>query len=289
MIRLVTDIANKSLLILSCSYAAILGALCLFQRKLQYFPTAEVPTLDSLPTAFRRVEEFEVHVIDGLKLKGWLWRQKSSPVLILHLHGNAGNRFHRLYWANEIVKRTSCSVALFDYRGFGGNPGRISEDGLIKDAVAAITWAYTNAKRNSQKLVLHLESIGSAVGLSALLKMAVEVRVDGIVVEGGLCSCYDLARSMLPFVPVKLLLRDKWNLTIQGAQELDEDINFLSLHGKADRIVPLWCGTKLFEAVSCRHKKFIAFEFGDHNDLIIQPGYLDELLEFYAEVERKDT
>jgi hypothetical protein len=41
--------------------------------------------------------------------------------------------------------------------------------------------------------------------------------------------------------------------------------------------------------VSCRHKKFIAFEFGDHNDLIIQPGYLDALLEFYAEVERKDT
>lgn len=59
-----------------------------------------------------------------------------------------------------------------------------------------------------------MESIGSVVGLSVLFKMVVEVWVDGIVVEGGLCLCYDLVCFMLFFVLVKLLLCDKWNFII---------------------------------------------------------------------------
>ena len=38
------------------------------------------------------------------------------------------------------LNRMGLSVLLFDYRGYGGNPGRPSEDGLAADARAAQAW-----------------------------------------------------------------------------------------------------------------------------------------------------
>lgn len=281
------DVFKNTLLLTSYSYAAIVGCIYILQRKLQYFPTASAPPdVCNLAHTYQDMEDFQVLTTDGLPLRGWLWREQNSKIFVLHLHGNAGNRFHRLHWASAVKRTLSCTIALFDYRGFGGNPGSISEQGLTKDALAAILWANAEAERSNQKLVLHLESIGSVAGLSALAKISA-VNVCGIVVEGGLSSCYDLACSMLPYMPVKLLMRDKWNQALMSARGLRREIHFLSLHGAADRIVPIWCGVKLFDAVACEHKRFVTFRSGDHNDLIFQPGYFEALRNFYAEVEEE--
>ena len=288
MTTLLVDVAKKTMLLVSYSYAAFVGFIFVAQRKLQYFPTTSAPpTVDELPHICRSIMDFDVCTVDGLVLNGWVWDEPKCQILVLHLHGNAGSRYHRLYWAHEVKKRLRCAVALFDYRGFGGNPGVISEDGLIEDAVAAIKWAHVQAGQNDKKLVLHLESIGSVAGLSALAKISTEVKVHGIVVEGGLSSCYDLARSMFPLVPVSLLLRDKWERAMNGARGLQRSIHFMSLHGKADRVVPLWCGMKLFQAVACTRKEFVTFQTGEHNNLFLQPDYFEKLASFYAEVSGK--
>ena len=81
---------------------------------------------------------------------------------LLQLHGNAGSRHDRLYWAHHVRARLGVAVALLDYRGYGGSTGRVTEEGMIRDGVAGIQWASTKANETGSRLVLHLESIGSA-------------------------------------------------------------------------------------------------------------------------------
>jgi pimeloyl-ACP methyl ester carboxylesterase len=272
-------------------YCIAAGTLFIFQRKLQYIPTTQRPIHPvHLSASFAEIEEIFTFSADGLKLNGWHWPAIKGSVYanisILHLHGNAGNREHRLRWAYTIRQQLGCGITLIDYRGYGGNKGRPSEAGLILDAIAAIEWHYHRRNVDQTKLVLHLESIGSAVGITALLRVQPHVQraISGIVVEGGLSSCIDIVRDKFRIFPLCVLMLDKWNNTCVAARQLNTKIRFMSLHGTSDAIVPLWCGRKLFHAVACEDKSFVQFNGGGHNDLLDQPTYMQHLERFYAKL-----
>jgi len=283
------DILENLLRVIAYTYAAVTGALFVFQRSLQYLPTATQPP--DITQLFQLSEEFSTTTDDGIELLGW-WLPprragRHSDVSILHLHGNAGNRFHRLSWAILIHNSFGCGVALLDYRGYGGNRGTPSEEGLILDARAGISWLIEAKSGARTKLVLHLESLGSAAGLNALelSNYREQSAISGIVVEGGLSSCIDVARDKLKIFPISLLMRDRWDQTCRCASTLDKSIKFLSLHGTNDLIVPLQFGKKLFDSVSCSVKEFVTFLGGGHNDLAWQPQYLNTLDKFYAKLD----
>jgi pimeloyl-ACP methyl ester carboxylesterase len=165
--------AGKTLgAVVGAGYIGVCALVYVFQRKLQYFPTKEAPpAVSSLPAVCRGIEDFSVRTEDGETIRGWYWAPlpggKHADVTLLQLHGNAGSRHNRLYWAHHIRSRLGVGVALLDYRGYGGSTGRVTEKGMILDGVAGITWATTRAKETKSKLVLHLESIGSAAGVAA--------------------------------------------------------------------------------------------------------------------------
>jgi uncharacterized protein len=56
-------------------------------------------------------------------------------VAVLVANGNAGNRSLRAPLARALAS-AGLAVLLFDYRGYGGNPGRPSEQGLAKGSRA---------------------------------------------------------------------------------------------------------------------------------------------------------
>ena len=64
-------------------------------------------------------------------------------------NGNAGNRAFRAPLADALA-RANLAVLLFDYRGFGGNPGSPTEAGLSIDARAARDYVVGRAGRRSQ-------------------------------------------------------------------------------------------------------------------------------------------
>jgi hypothetical protein len=71
-------------------------------------------------------------------------------------------------------------VTLLDYRGYGGSEGGVTEAGMIADGQAGIAWTRTRADETGSKLVLHLESIGSAAGIGAAARVDPSVhKVDG--------------------------------------------------------------------------------------------------------------
>src|SRR5688572_16586727 len=116
------------------------------QRSLIYFPsTAQVPPAAEVIDGARDVK---LRTTDGLTLGAWLVPPRGAnsaaggdaarAVTVLVASGNAGDRSYRAPLARALADR-GLAVLLFDYRGYGGNPGSPSERGLALDVRAART------------------------------------------------------------------------------------------------------------------------------------------------------
>ena len=87
-----------------------------------------------------------------------------SGYTIIVFNGNAGHRGYRAALAGQLAAR-GIAVLLFDYRGYGGNPGLPSEEGLARDARGAL--AYVGGRRDVDRLrlVFFGESLGTGVAI----------------------------------------------------------------------------------------------------------------------------
>ena len=64
---------------------------------------------------------------------------------MIFFHGNAGNLKNRIYKLN-LLKDFDINFLIVAYRGFSGNKGKPTEEGLYEDARDALRWL------NKQKL-----------------------------------------------------------------------------------------------------------------------------------------
>jgi fermentation-respiration switch protein FrsA (DUF1100 family) len=107
------------------------------QRRLIYFPSP--PQLPRAEAVVAGAREVTLRTVDGLALGVWLVEagERDRGVAVLVANGNAGNRSLRAPLARALAS-AGLAVLLFDYRGYGGNPGRPSERGLARDVRAAL-------------------------------------------------------------------------------------------------------------------------------------------------------
>ena len=119
------------------SVVLLMTAMWVLQRRLIFFPdrSAAGPPARAVPGA----QDLTLHTDDGLELQAWLVPppdRADRRVAVLVAPGNAGNRADRVPLAVALAG-DGLTVLLLDYRGYGGNPGSPSEDGLARDARAA--------------------------------------------------------------------------------------------------------------------------------------------------------
>src|SRR5665648_963116 len=81
---------------------------------------------------------------------------------VLVAQGNGGNRAGRVELAQAIHER-GFGVLLFDYRGYGGNQGSPSEQGLARDVRAARSYLLQEAGVAPDELIYLGESVGTGV------------------------------------------------------------------------------------------------------------------------------
>jgi pimeloyl-ACP methyl ester carboxylesterase len=158
---------------------------------------------------------------------------------IVFFHGNgdttAGSRV-----ATQAFARAGYGLLLPEYRGYAGNPGSPSEEGLYKDGRAALQWLLGHGVQGPQ-IVLMGNSLGSGVAT----EMAAEHRVAALVLVSGFTSMVDVVRTQLPFVPAGLLVRDRFD----NEQKLAKiGCPTLILHGEADTLIPASQGAALAAA-----------------------------------------
>jgi fermentation-respiration switch protein FrsA (DUF1100 family) len=245
----------------------VLASFWTMQRGLMYFPTAHVPTPDEI--GLTSVEPVTFETADGFELSGWfLAASGPSPRLtVLVFNGNAGNRAYR----GPLVAafhRYGLQVLLVDYRGYGGNPGTPTENGLAADGRAARAYLLGRSDVDASRLVYFGESLGAAVAVG----LAVEHPPASLILRSPFTSMADVGKHHYPFLPVRLLLRDKFP-SIDRIHRIRSPL--LVIAGEHDRIVPIQQSRRLYEAAS-DPKTFVVVPEADHNDYELLAG--DEMI-----------
>lgn len=244
----------KWLAVVAAGYGGLITVMYVCQRGLMYFsdPTRTPPATAGLPQA----EEVVLTASDGEKLIAWHVPPRGERPVLIYFHGNAGAldlRVGRFRW---VLAEGNGLVAL-SYRGYGGSSGRPSEQGLIRDAVAA--YEFAAARYPVHRIVLWGESLGTAVAVA----LAATYEVAGLVLDAPFTSAADVGAAAYPFVPVRWLIKDSFRSDRRIASVTAP---ILVLHGERDRVVPIGFGERLF-ALANEPKRFVRFAEGGHVDL----------------------
>ncbi len=229
----------------------------MLQDRLIYFPGGDP---GPAPEAW---EELAVETEDGLTLSAWIRIDEPSAdrPLIVVLPGNAGSRSDRIPLGNELA-RAGYGVVLAEYRGYGGNPGRPGEAGLISDALATIRAARSLGYGHAG-VVYFGESLGAAVAIAAA---AVEPP-DALVLGSPFTSLIDVGRHHYPWLPVGALARDRY-ASLERIRHGDLDgVPAIVIAGTADETVPIEQSRAIAEALGA---SVYEVRGADHNDPAIR-------------------
>ncbi len=201
-------VAVKVAIVVVLAVVVVYGALWALQRKMIYQPdTSQVPPAS---TVVDGAQDVTLRTDDGLELGAWLVPPDPSTdrgLAVLFAAGNAGNREGRAAIA-QLLSDRGFTVLLMDYRGYGGNPGSPTEDGLASDARAAAAFLKQQGF-SPQKTIYFGESLGSAV----VARLQDESPPGGVVLRSPFTSMADVAADIVPWAPVRLLLRDQFPVT----------------------------------------------------------------------------
>jgi hypothetical protein len=233
------------------------------QRRMIYFPAGEVPSPAAVGLA--DVETVTFQGADGVTLHGWMLQSRPSPArfTVLVFNGNAGNRAYRAA-LGQGLRANGCSVLLFDYRGFGGNPGTPTESGLAADARAARAFLAGRGDVDPDRLVYFGESLGTAVAA----RLAAEHPPAALVLRSPFASLAEVGQFHYPILPVRWLLRDRF-ATIEHIRQVRSPL--LVIAGARDTIVPVEQSRRLYEAAPST-KRLLVIEGADHNDHELNAG-----------------
>ncbi len=266
----------KGLAMLVLTVLAALGLIWISQRRLVYFPTQAIPDASAVLSG---IEEVTYPTEDGLSLAAWFVPAagEESRGTVVVFNGNAGNRADRIPLGAALAGR-GYAVLLVDYRGYGGNPGKPSEEGLAADARAAVAYLRTRSGFDSDRLVYFGESLGAAVALG----LAVHEEPAALVLRSPFTSLPDIGSTHYPFLPTSLLLWDRYP-NLETIPEIDAPVMIIA--GSADSIVPVGQSRKLYEA-SLGLKRLLVIDGADHNDFALTAGdrLINEVVVFLDDV-----
>ncbi len=235
--------------------SGLLALLWTQQRRLIYFPSpGPVPSAAAVLPGGRDVV---LETAGGMSLGGWYFPARGRVGAVLVCNGNGGDRSLRAELALAL-NRMGLSVLLFDYRGYGGNPGKPSEGGLTADARAALDWLGAQPDVDSQRIVYFGESLGAAVALG----LAVERAPAALVLRSPFTSLPDVAAVHYPWLPARRLLLDTYP-SIDRIASLRAPV--LVIAGDRDDIVPAALSRRLFDAAP-EPKQYVQVPGVGHND-----------------------
>ncbi|HEX7237339.1 MAG TPA: alpha/beta hydrolase [Gammaproteobacteria bacterium] len=251
------------------AYLAGITALWAFQRDLMYFPGGEPRVAPSYYAMLDGVQEVSFTTADGLTLVAWYAPAPPDRPTVVMFHGNGGSLRGERYRLKRF-KDAQIGALLLAYRGYSGNAGVPSEQGLYADARAALDWLERSGVA-STSIVLYGISLGTGVAT----KMAAEREFAAVVLESPYTSTVDVAAWRFPIVPVAWLMEDRFE-SLARIRAITEPL--LIMHGDADAVIPQQFGRQLFEAANQPKEGFWPHGLG-HND-IFDNGGCDVALDF---------
>ena len=242
-------------IILMAGYAAGLVLLFVKQRAM-LFP---IPTTERTAPAAAGFPQAEEHILttsDGEKVIVWHVPPRPGRPVVLFFHGN-GDFLAGLAGRFKAITADGTGLVALSYRGYAGSSGAPSEQGLLRDA--AVAYSFATERYEAQRIVAWGFSLGTGVAVA----IASEHPVGKLILEAPYTSIADVAAEHFRFVPVRLLIRDPLHSDRRIARVT---VPLLIVHGAQDRTIPIAFGETLF-ALAHEPKQFVRIPAGGHDDL----------------------
>lgn len=110
---------------------------------------------------------------------------------------------------------------------------------------------------------------GVSLGTGVATEMAAERDYAAVVLEAPYTSIVDVAASRFPIVPVRWLMKDRFDSLARIAR-LDEPL--LIMHGDRDRVIPQRLGRALYDAAKAPKSGYWPADAG-HKDIFDRGGF----------------
>lgn len=235
-----TSFAIKALVGLVLVYVLAVALLFTFQRSVIYpAPQARAPLTPGYEEALLETE-------DGLELRAIYREAEPGLPTVLYFHGNGGS-VSGASVSNAPVVEAGIGALLVEYRGYGGNPGEPSEQGLYRDGEAAMRWLSDRGVRGEDIVV-----VGNSIGGGVATHIASEIAQTGdgpagLILIAPFTSVPDVAADALWWAPARWLVRDRFD---NRSRVAELDLPLLVQHGDADRVIGDHHGKTLAAAAS---------------------------------------
>ncbi|HWH85915.1 MAG TPA: alpha/beta fold hydrolase [Pseudomonas sp.] len=171
-------------------YLVLCAALFVFQRSLIWFP--QPATVDSADSRLKlAMPDAEVWVTV---------REHAGSRALIYFGGNAEDVSRNLPAFAEAFPDDA--LYFLHYRGFGGSTGAPSEAAIAEDALALFDQVYASHPQ--------VAVVGRSLGSGVAVRLASQRPLQNLVLVTPFNSLEEIAVKQYPWVPVKWLLKDRF-------------------------------------------------------------------------------
>jgi fermentation-respiration switch protein FrsA (DUF1100 family) len=196
---------------------------------------------------------------DGLRLEGVLLRHEHAGDrywIFFCPSAGASTRVARIQGHLKELWNLGYNVFAFDYRGFGGNGGTPSEEGLYEDATGAYRYLTDTQGVSAEHVIL----TGRSLGASVAVQLATRVDSGGLLLFSPIDSVPATASRLYPWAPVRWLARYQFDNESKAAS-IGRPV--VLVYGAPDHFMPLSDARSLFRKF--RNGKTMLETNGNHH------------------------
>lgn len=220
------------------TYAGVVVFLALSENALVYVSAGEGRRGRAVPAEDAPIpwDTMRVRAADGVPVFLLVSRVDTSSgrPWAIFFHGNAGMVGSRSSVQRyALLRDAGFNVLAPEYRGYGAAAasGPTSEVGVYADAGAALGYL-TNALRVPSRRIV---AYGWSLGSGPAVRLAAEFDLGALVTEGAFTSLPDVGAELYPWVPVRMIMRNRFDNIVLATRVAEPWIVF---HGRRDSEIP---------------------------------------------------
>ena len=249
---------EKVLLAGIVTYTGIVLYLYFSQSAHIYFPT---------PQDFENCPELvhaEKITHNGTRMY-YIQNTKANTLVVIY-HGNGGSACDRAFLADYLNDQGVATI-LVEYVGYSNDTRTPSETLIFNDVNNVNSFIKS---LNYDRLVILGESLGSGPATYHTTLTG----IDSLILITPFTSLADAGAFHYPYLPVKLLIRDKYD---NGKHLRAYEGKLTIIHGTNDTVIPFSLGQRLYAGANTQNKQFITIDGAGHNDIYSQQKTFDAI------------
>lgn len=260
---------SKFIKILKITLLSIIGAylfvcalIYFYPKNFFYNPLDKNSNLENAHANGYNAKQVEYKSSDGTQLFAWYTQPTNKKEIIVFMHGNSYN-IETFYYKLLPFSEKGYGTFLPEYRGFGGIKGKISQENLGNDAIAAVKYLNSIGYKN-EDIIIYGMSLGTYMATNAVTTLNKDGNFYALILEVPFDSLLNTAKTVVPVpIPFDYVMKDKYE-----TNKIIDKINtrLFIMGGSDDPTIPVFLAERLFAAAP-EPKTLKIYQGGAHSNL----------------------